>query len=72
MTAPVRFGFMVKSHGAEGFSVSLPHQCQEWDVAGEHDYRGVSVTEALSALTDFIDEAESARAALVAGQEFGL
>lgn len=72
MTEPVKFGFRVRREEDGGFSVSLPHQCDGWVIAGESCCSGVSVTEALSALTDFIDEAESARAALVAGQEFGL
>lgn len=51
-----------------GWSVYLPHQCDEWDIAGE-DGEGVSREEAIDRLTAFIREASEALNLLVEEKE---
>lgn len=67
------FGFTVKrteahafgsEHFAAGWSVSLPHQCDSWDIAGDDGYVGVPQEEAVAELESFIAEAQTALAAL--------
>lgn len=41
------------------WSVSLPHQCDEWEIAGG-DYDYVSHEEAVKELRQFIEEAKTA------------
>lgn len=53
------------------FAVSLPHQCDAWDIAGEAHYRGVSQEVAIETLTEFIEDAQRALAALTRGETYG-
>ena len=55
-------------------SVSLPHQCDGWDITGEpfSAFCEVEPSAALADLSAFIAEAEQARAALIAFMEGGL
>lgn len=75
MSAP--FGFKVQYHSADpwdeeskpGWSVSLPHQCDAWDVAGS-EYEPMPGVEAVAELERFIVEAQEALIALRAGKPF--
>lgn len=53
---------------AEGWSVSLPHQCDRWDIAGE-EYEGVPHARAVAELEQFIAEAQDALVHLKAEQQ---
>jgi len=46
-----------------GWRVFLPHQCDDWDVAGE-EHDGIPHAEAVAALERFIAEAQVALAKL--------
>ena len=48
--------------------VYLPHQCDEWDIAGESN-DGVTHEEAINKLTAFIAEATEALSSLVEKRE---
>jgi hypothetical protein len=61
------FDFRVKRAESEtnpGWCVSLPHQCDSWDIAGEDGYYGVEHAEAVTRLERFIAEAQSVLTAL--------
>lgn len=64
------FGFKVTRHPNGRWSVSLPHQCARWDIAGEDDWERQAVPQhvALRQLRDFIREAQEAEAALLRGE----
>lgn len=57
--------YRVRKRGQKttGWCVSLPHQCQEWDIAGT-DYDGVPHEQAIAELEAFIAQAVEALAAL--------
>lgn len=65
------FGFNVRRTQDGGWSVALPHQCDDWEITGEKYGPGVPQQLAIQELTDFIAEASEALAALKAGREFG-
>jgi hypothetical protein len=54
-----------------GWRVSLPHQCDSWDIAGD-EYSSVDTAEAVTELERFLADGQAALAALKAGQEYGL
>lgn len=56
-------------HRNEGWNVSLPHQCDRWDIAGT-EYDPVTHADAIAFLEQFIAEATEALAALQAGNEY--
>jgi hypothetical protein len=64
------FGFAVRRFGDDRWSVSLPHQCDSWDIAGEDQWtsEAVSRDEAARSLAQFIEEAQQALDALDAGR----
>jgi hypothetical protein len=65
------WGFQVKRTAAGEWKVSLPHQCDRWDIAGD-DFNGeVSHAVAVDQLRDFLAEGEAALRALLARHEFG-
>lgn len=78
--ADQRFGFTVQRKSildfnvwpsreiGPGWWVSLPHHCEEWDIAGD-EYDGVPHEEAVALLERFIAEAQVALAALRAERE---
>lgn len=58
------------------WSVTLPHQCDTWDIAGEgaldrHVDDAVPHSEAVAELERFVAEAQEALTALREGREFG-
>ena len=53
-----------------GWWVALPHQCDQWDIAGE-EYGPVTREEAIDRLTSFLMEGRRALDALRAGDKFG-
>ncbi len=58
----------------KGWSVSLPHQCDRWDIAGDsssYSATGLTQDEAIIELMAFILEAQEALAALREGRGFG-
>lgn len=63
-----KYGFMVRKD-SKGWWVALPHQCDEWVIAG--DWSGTDHAEAVASLTEFIAEAQEALAALREQREFG-
>ena len=71
-----RFGFTVRrtkhwQTKERGWSVSLPHQCDQWDIVGR-DYTGVpDHAKAVADLERFLAEGAAALAALRDEQEFG-
>jgi hypothetical protein len=71
------FGFTVEyinepgDHGSIGWQVSLPHQCERWRIDAADDYADPTTQQtALNQLDKFIAEAQQARAALAAGQQY--
>jgi hypothetical protein len=61
------YGFTVQRDGDEWY-VYLPHQCDEWDIAGEREDRApVSHAEAVAALRGFLAEGQAALARLEQG-----
>lgn len=90
MTDELPFGFRVKLHvktkrasgyEKEGWEVSLPHQCDEWIIAGPRltptgrplgqRYEATPHDEVIAELENFIREATQALEALREGREFG-
>lgn len=79
--APEPFGFTVRHHDADrgrwgeepaGWSVTLPHQCDEWRIDADGAYADPTPhAVALAALDRFISEAIGAREALAERREFG-
>lgn len=71
------FGFRVyqptnwDSGEPEGWTVSLPHQCDAWVIAGD-EWGGDGLTQdaAITELEKFIAEAQVALAALRRGEEY--
>lgn len=77
------FGFTVARHikwnrpgdpvsriKTDKWHVYLPHQCDEWDIAGEESYgEGASHEDAIKALEQFIAEAQQALCALKLEEE---
>lgn len=67
---PERFGFTVRherdyyTKEFQGWTVSLPHQCDNWDIAGEKHTNGLSRDEAVAELERFLAEGAEALAAL--------
>jgi hypothetical protein len=78
-TQAAKFGFKVEfrdayphdEDDAPGWLVSLPHQCDRWDIVGSVLYGGKGWTTACETLQQFIDEATEALTALRQQQEFG-
>lgn len=74
-TPELSFGFYVEreSDSDDRWSVSLPHQCERWDITGDEDlwYESVPHAEAVKRLEAFIDEARLALHALRGRQTFG-
>lgn len=73
-----KFGFTVaytdgnpEYNEKPGWSVYLPHQCDDWDI--DPGWYGSPSTQedALAALDAFIAEAQQAREALARGEQFG-
>ncbi|BFP50059.1 hypothetical protein KCMC57_64270 (plasmid) [Kitasatospora sp. CMC57] len=74
------FGFEVKyvdyadepwNDGKPGWKVQLPHKCGDWRIDPGWSFTDVSTRQdALDELDAFIAEAQQARAALAAGQEY--
>lgn len=65
------FGITVR-RAEGGWAVYLPHQCDQWMIAGEIAWGdGVPQVEAVAALEHLIAEAQRALAALRAEEEFG-
>lgn len=56
------------------FTVSLPHQCDQWDIAGEFfghsDGIGVPQPEAVAALREFLADGAHALEALEKGETY--
>jgi hypothetical protein len=72
MTDPRPFGFTVRHDDAEppSWTVGLPHQCDEWLIAGsEWGDRSVSQADAVAELERFIAEAQHALDELRGGRE---
>jgi hypothetical protein len=70
---PTVFGFRVEIDQEGGWAVSLPHQCDRWDIAGESDpffVGGVPHAEAVAELRQFVAEANAALTALYAEQTY--
>lgn len=71
------FGFMVRQSPANdrddqtGWAVSLPHQCDRWDIAGEEYHPEPDHAKAVAEMQRFVAEAFAALAALVDRQNFG-
>ena len=65
---PDEYGFTVR-HGGGGWTVSLPHQCDSWDIAGAVDWADGAVPheEAVERLRRFVAEAQNALAHLERG-----
>lgn len=62
-----KFGFTVNysdpdSYGGEGYTVSLPHQCDDWMITD--GYSAVTKEDAIASLKAFISEANDALSAL--------
>ena len=55
----------------ERWIVSLPHQCDSWEIAGEYGY-GAEHDTAVAELEEFIMQARAALVALRVKQEMGL
>lgn len=56
------------------WDVYLPHQCDQWSIAGSDDNYsddGVAQDKAIDELRSFIAEAQAALESLKSGQEFG-
>jgi hypothetical protein len=72
MSEETAWGFRVTgSKTGDDWTVSLPHQCDRWDIAGD-DFNGeVSHAVAVDQLRDFLAEGEAALRALLARHEFG-
>jgi hypothetical protein len=58
-------------HEPEGWRVSLPHQCDAWEIAPRDDYGVAPHPDAVAGLEAFIAEAHEALAALRAEKEYG-
>lgn len=72
LPAPARFGVKVTRDPGDGtWSVTLPHQCDEWHIEHPEHSLGVTHQAAFEALTSFIRELQDARAAMLEGREFG-
>lgn len=71
-----KFGFTVRRakdyHTKEpaGWNVTLPHQCDSWQIAGDWG-NGDEHGKAIAELERFLAEGAEALAALKAGREFG-
>ena len=66
------FGLVVETDGDGGWSVSLPHQCDRWAIAGDINYRQyVSHDEALQELRNFGNEIAAAIITLAQRRTFG-
>ena len=63
-----KWGFSVEQKKS-GWRVFLPHQCDEWDIAGDR-YEYVSHAEAVAELRSFVAEANDALTALYAERQF--
>jgi hypothetical protein len=60
------------SDTTDAWIVALPHECGEWPIAGDVNYRaGIPFDDAVSKLQRFIAEAQAALDALRIRQEFG-
>ena len=57
-------GFSVDGPAEDHWSVSLPHQCDSWDIVGEGYCDGLPHAEAVAELERFISEARAALEAL--------
>lgn len=55
----------------EGWSVTLPHQCDEWSIAGEKYEHPPSHEEAVADLTAFIEQAQEALGRLIREESDG-
>lgn len=55
----------------EGWTVVLPHQCDQWQIAGV-DLGHETLAAAVAAMERFVAEAQSALAALRRGEPYGL
>lgn len=53
----------------EGWTVSLPHQCDDWQITGEKYAQPVSHEQAVADLEEFIQEAQNALEKLKAKEE---
>lgn len=56
---------------ATTWRVFLPHQCDDWDIAGGRWDGGESKVDAVASLEKFIAEAQEALEALKAQREYG-
>lgn len=71
------FGFTVEYHEAQdedeqsGWSVYLPHQCDNWDIDSGSWWQRSTQADALARLDLFIAEAQAARDALARGEQHG-
>ncbi len=69
------FGFEVEYHEEEsefepaGWCVSLPHQCDRWDIAGDYCHP-MPLDDAIAEFERFIAEANEALSALRAGRNW--
>jgi hypothetical protein len=61
--------FRVEKTEDGGWRVSLPHQCDRWDIAGD-EFRGVPLEDARDELRKFILDATDALQALSQMKEF--
>jgi hypothetical protein len=68
-----KFGFMVKKREDGSYTVSLPHQCDRWEIVGDENYygKGLDQLAAMGEFAQFMSEASEAFLALSRGEEFG-
>lgn len=65
------FGFVIEPRDNDTWRVYLPHQCDDWDIAGEDFDGGEPRQDAIDALQLFINEAAIALGHLQRGERYG-